>query len=80
MLWLNFVYFILVQRTRIYFNRNGYETMGDKDSRRQHLHYIGHNHSRDSAIDADLQDLGTETVEIPIELVIIILNHFYIAI
>ncbi|XP_059176195.1 disks large homolog 5-like isoform X2 [Physella acuta] len=46
--------------------KNGYETMGD--NRRQHLHYIGHNHSRDSAIDADLQELGTETVEIPIEL------------
>ncbi|KAK0049149.1 disks large 5-like isoform X1 [Biomphalaria pfeifferi] len=48
--------------------KSRYEAIVEKDSRRQQLHYIGHNHSRDSAIDADLQDLGTETIEIPIEL------------
>ncbi|CAL1527985.1 unnamed protein product [Lymnaea stagnalis] len=48
--------------------KNCYEALVEKDTRRQQLHYIGHNHSRDSAIDADLQDLGTETVEIPVEL------------
>ena len=43
--------------------------MVEKDSRRNQLHYIGHNHSRDSAIDADLQDLGSEAVEVRVELV-----------
>ncbi|RUS73670.1 hypothetical protein EGW08_018576, partial [Elysia chlorotica] len=48
--------------------KSRYEAIVEKDSRRHQLHYIGHNHSRDSAIDADLQDLGTEAVEVQVEL------------
>ncbi|GFR82371.1 disks large homolog 5-like [Elysia marginata] len=45
-----------------------YEAMVEKDSRRNQLHCIGHNHSRDSAIDADLHDLYNETIEVQVEL------------
>ncbi|KAK3761794.1 hypothetical protein RRG08_010119 [Elysia crispata] len=48
--------------------KSRYEAMVEKDSRRNQLHYIGHNHSRDSAIDADLQDLGSEAIEVQVEL------------
>ncbi|CAG5124909.1 unnamed protein product, partial [Candidula unifasciata] len=48
--------------------KNRYEALLEKDSRRQQLHNLGHNNSRDSAIDADLQDLGIETVEVTVEL------------
>ena len=39
----------------------------EKEARKNQLNGIGHNHSRDSAIDADLQELETE--EITFELV-----------
>ena len=38
--------------------------MVERDARRQQLNSVGHNHSRDSAIDADLQEWETETLEI----------------
>ena len=65
-----FVFFYSLFFIPLFFlERYKYEAMVEKDTRRQHFQYVGHNHSRDSAIDADLQDLGAETVEISVELV-----------
>lgn len=38
----------------------------EKEARKSQLNGVGHNHSRDSAIDADLQELETETVQVDI--------------
>ena len=44
-----------------------HETLVEKEARRAQLHSVGvHNHSRDSAIDADLQEWETETLELDI--------------
>lgn len=40
--------------------------MVEKEARKSQLNGVGHNHSRDSAIDADLQEWETETQEIEI--------------
>ena len=45
-------------------HRDKYEALVERDARRQQLNSVGHNHSRDSAIDADLQEWETETLEI----------------
>lgn len=55
----------------ISFDREKYEAVVERDARRQQLNSIGHNHSRDSAIDADLQEWETETLEIELVCVII---------
>ena len=44
--------------------REKYEALVERDARRQQLNSVGHNHSHDSAIDADLQEWETETLEI----------------
>ncbi|XP_053393187.1 disks large homolog 5-like isoform X2 [Mercenaria mercenaria] len=41
-----------------------YELVNDKESRKSQLNSVGHNRSRDSAIDADLQEFETETVDV----------------
>ncbi|XP_061197090.1 disks large homolog 5-like isoform X2 [Saccostrea echinata] len=46
--------------------REKYETIMEKEARKNQLNGVGHNHSRDSAIDADLQELETETVQVDI--------------
>ena len=38
----------------------------EKEARKNQLHAVGHTHSRDSAIDADLQEWETETIELEI--------------
>ncbi|XP_076455476.1 disks large homolog 5-like isoform X2 [Babylonia areolata] len=43
--------------------REKYEALAEREARRQHLNSVGHNYSRDSAIDADLQEWETETLE-----------------
>ena len=40
--------------------------MVEKEARKSQLNGVGHNHSRDSAIDADLQEWETESHEIEI--------------
>nr|KAG5709483.1 hypothetical protein BaRGS_023165 [Batillaria attramentaria] len=47
--------------------RDKYEVLVERDARRQQLNSVGHNHSRDSAIDADLQEWETETLEIELD-------------
>lgn len=47
--------------------RDKYEALVERDARRQQLNSVGHNHSRDSAIDADLQEWETETLEIELD-------------
>lgn len=44
--------------------RERYDALLDKDARKHQLVSVGHNNSRDSAIDADLQEWETETLEI----------------
>lgn len=39
------------------------EAQLEKEARMKQLHAVGHNHSRDSAIDADLQEWETETFD-----------------
>lgn len=46
--------------------REKYEAIMEKEARKSQLNGVGHNHSRDSAIDADLQELETETVQVDI--------------
>lgn len=46
--------------------REKYETLVEKEARKSQLNGVGHNHSRDSAIDADLQEWETESQEIEI--------------
>ncbi|XP_060579959.1 disks large homolog 5-like isoform X2 [Ruditapes philippinarum] len=41
-----------------------YELVNDKESRKSQLNSVGHNRSRDSAIDADLQEFETETIDV----------------
>ena len=36
----------------------------EKEARKSQLNGVGHNHSRDSAIDADLQEFEAETTEV----------------
>jgi hypothetical protein len=36
--------------------REKYEALVEKEARKSQLNGVGHNHSRDSAIDADLQE------------------------
>lgn len=36
----------------------------EKEARLKQLHAVGHNHSRDSAIDADMQEWETESFDI----------------
>ncbi|KAJ8318863.1 hypothetical protein KUTeg_003954 [Tegillarca granosa] len=43
-----------------------YENIVEKEARKKQLNGVGHNHSRDSAIDADLQEWETELQEIEI--------------
>ncbi|KAK7500983.1 hypothetical protein BaRGS_00007863 [Batillaria attramentaria] len=51
--------------------RDKYEVLVERDARRQQLNSVGHNHSRDSAIDADLQELkdGVDGHDLGFELV-----------
>ena len=44
--------------------REKYEALAERESRKTQLNSIGHNHSRDSAIDADLQEWETETLDV----------------
>ncbi|XP_041362513.1 disks large homolog 5-like [Gigantopelta aegis] len=44
-----------------------YEALAERESRKTQLNSIGHNHSRDSAIDADLQEWESETLDIELE-------------
>ncbi|XP_021371465.1 disks large homolog 5-like, partial [Mizuhopecten yessoensis] len=46
--------------------REKYESVMEKEARKNQLNGIGHNHSRDSAIDADLQEWETEEVIVDI--------------
>ena len=46
--------------------REKYEALVEKEARKNQLNSVGHNHSRDSAIDADLQEWETETLELDI--------------
>lgn len=46
--------------------REKIEAQLEKESRIKHLNSVGHNHSRDSAIDADLQEWESETLELEI--------------
>ena len=47
-------------------HRDKYETLMEKEARKAQLNSVGHNYSRDSAIDADLQEWETETLEFEI--------------
>ncbi|KAL8565502.1 hypothetical protein ACOMHN_049478 [Nucella lapillus] len=47
--------------------RERFEVMAEREARRQHLNSVGHNYSRDSAIDADLQEWETETLEMELK-------------
>lgn len=40
------------------------EAQLEKESRMKQLNSVGNNHSRDSAIDADMQEWDTENVEV----------------
>ncbi len=42
------------------------EVLMEKESRKNQLNSVGHNHSHDSAIDADLLEWETETLEFDI--------------
>ena len=60
--------------------RDKYEGLLEKEARKNQLHAMGHNNSRDSAIDADLQEWETETLELDIvshlySIINIILSH-----
>ena len=50
----------------------------EKESRKNQLNSVGHNHSHDSAIDADLQEWELETLHF--EVVIIIIRLIFIQI
>lgn len=43
-----------------------YDILLEKDTRKNQLNSVGHNHSRDSAIDADMLEWETETLQIDI--------------
>lgn len=45
-------------------SREKYELVNEKEARKSQLNSVAHNHSRDSAIDADLQEFETETIDI----------------
>nr|XP_042896904.1 disks large homolog 5 isoform X2 [Parasteatoda tepidariorum] len=47
--------------------REKIEAQLEKESRMKQLNSVGNNHSRDSAIDADMQEWDTETVEVAID-------------
>ena len=49
--------------------------MNDKETRKSQLNSVGHNHSRDSAIDADLQEWETEAVDIEIVSILDLLHN-----
>ena len=57
---LNNLFYVLVYFTF----RDKYDLVNEKESRKSHLNSVSHNHSRDSAIDADLQEFETETIDI----------------
>lgn len=44
--------------------REKMEAQLEKESRMKQLNSVGNNHSRDSAIDADMQEWDTESVEV----------------
>lgn len=44
--------------------REKYEMVSDKEARKSQLNSVAHNRSRDSAIDADLQEFETETIDV----------------
>ncbi|KAK2171703.1 hypothetical protein NP493_1036g00048 [Ridgeia piscesae] len=44
-----------------------YESLVEKESRKSQLNSVGHNHSHDSAIDADLQEWELETLHFEID-------------
>ena len=46
--------------------REKYESLVEKESRKSQLNSVGHNHSHDSAIDADLQEWELETLHFEI--------------
>ena len=46
--------------------REKYESLVEKESRKSQLNSVGHNHSHDSAIDADLQEWELETLRFEI--------------
>ena len=46
--------------------RETHEALLEKEARKNHFNSISHNHSRDSAIDTDLQEWETETLELDI--------------
>ena len=58
--------------------REKYESLMEKESRKNQLNSVGHNHSHDSAIDADLQEWELETLHF--EVVIIIIRFIFIQI
>ncbi|XP_054712748.1 LOW QUALITY PROTEIN: disks large homolog 5-like [Uloborus diversus] len=47
--------------------REKIEAQQEKESRMKQLNSVGNNHSRDSAIDADMQEWDTETVEVALK-------------
>ncbi|KAF8796408.1 Disks large like protein [Argiope bruennichi] len=47
--------------------REKIEAQLEKESRMKQLNSVGNNHSRDSAIDADMQEWDTENVEVPLD-------------
>ncbi|GBN69421.1 Disks large 5, partial [Araneus ventricosus] len=47
--------------------REKIEAQLEKESRMKQLNSVGNNHSRDSAIDADMQEWDTENVEVPLK-------------
>jgi hypothetical protein len=45
--------------------RDKYESLMDKEMRKNQLN-VGHNHSHDSAIDTDIQEWETETIDVDV--------------
>jgi len=56
----------LVVITTVCVAREKYESLVEKESRKSQLNSVGHNHSHDSAIDADLQEWELETLHFEI--------------
>jgi len=53
--------YLKVQHT---YSREKFDYANEKETRKSGLHSVGHNNSRDSAIDADLQEFEMETIDV----------------
>lgn len=54
------------------------EAQLEKESRMKQLNSVGNNHSRDSAIDADMQEWDTEIVEVSLVSIAYHLKYIFI--